>query len=256
MKLLLIRHAESQNNALMASGRIEERVPDPHISELGQKQAQALADFYATKPAGYPIPDEIQTSLMIRTIQTATPLADQLDLPMTARMDTFERRGVFEGVFDTPTVHPGSPRSTLQAVTPRVTLPEGATEEGWWKGPFENQRAGLIRAQKVVKDLRKMAQDVPPGYTLALVSHGEFLAMLITTFMEGKRVQQIIDGPGDPDTAFRRMDRFIALENTSTSLLEIMGQDFTMTHWINRIDHLFAAGLAGQGASSEDTAAV
>lgn len=251
MQLLLIRHAESENNALMAAGRIDERVPDPSISALGQRQAQALADWAASDRSNLPKIDRIYTSLMIRTIQTAKPLADTLDLPMEARTDTFERGGVFSGPMDAPVPHPGSPRSQLQAVTDRVELPQEATEDGWFPGSFENQAAGMRRALNLAKWLRAFPADA----TIALVAHAEIIAMLLAALINPEQVERAIEQAKSEDTAWRKLGQFFAIENTSTTMLELDDQGLTKIKWINRIDHLVLAGLDGWGASSEDTAA-
>ncbi|MBV7363376.1 histidine phosphatase family protein [Actinomycetaceae bacterium TAE3-ERU4] len=252
MKLLLIRHAESQNNALMAKGTPELRVPDPHISELGKKQAHALGEWIKSSPRDFPKPDVLYSSLMIRTIETAAPLAEAWDLPIIARTDTFERRGVFSGPMGKPEPHPGSSRSELQAVTKRVELPSQVTEEGWFPGPFETQAQGMRRALRLAHWLR----GFPDETTVALVAHGEINAMLLAALTAPKRVEEALEKNTDERNAWREMGMFWAMENTATTFLEIGEGDLILINWMNRTDHLLAAGLQGLGASAADTATI
>jgi broad specificity phosphatase PhoE len=90
MMLTFVRHGESEANA---AGVIDTSVPGPHLTELGRQQAEAVADELAGN--NY---DGVYASSMIRTQETAAPLADRLGqsivvLPGLREIDA----GVFEG---------------------------------------------------------------------------------------------------------------------------------------------------------------
>jgi broad specificity phosphatase PhoE len=68
--LTLIRHGQSQGNA---SGLIDSSVPGPALTDEGRRQAQILADALRGKDF-----DGIYASNMVRTQQTAAPLAADL----------------------------------------------------------------------------------------------------------------------------------------------------------------------------------
>lgn len=74
MELLLIRHA--------LPIRIDEGAvdgpADPELSEAGRMQAQALAEWLADEQV-----DAVWSSPMRRALETATPVAARLSLPMT-----------------------------------------------------------------------------------------------------------------------------------------------------------------------------
>ncbi|AOZ73227.1 hypothetical protein BK816_07950 [Boudabousia tangfeifanii] len=255
MKLLLIRHAESQNNALMAAGRADERVPDPAISSLGQQQSQALANWLqAGGSAGeVPPPTRLVSSLMRRTIETALPTAKALNLPIEAHLRTFERRGPFAGTMSNPLPFYGTPRSELQAITELVQLPAECTEDGWWDGHLEDSTEGYERALELAAWLRAMPEDE----TVYLVAHGDIGTYLINALMNPGRVQKIIEeaktqGETGEKWVERQVGNWVYLDNTSTSLFQLDG-DETRIYWMDRIDHLNAAGLAGKGASALDT---
>lgn len=89
--LTLIRHAESESNA---AGITDTAVPGPALSALGQEQAATLAD--KIKGDGF---DGIYASQMVRTQQTAAPLAKDLGKQVTVLPGLNEiSAGWFEGV--------------------------------------------------------------------------------------------------------------------------------------------------------------
>ena len=109
MELYLIRHAQSENNALYASsGSFEGRHIDPTLSKKGQAQANLLARFLARgEPSvktdeydtfnrrGFDI-THIYCSLLRRSIETALAISKTLNLPAVADNDLHEWGGVFE----------------------------------------------------------------------------------------------------------------------------------------------------------------
>lgn len=90
MTLTFVRHGESEANA---AGVIDTSVPGPHLTELGRQQAAAVADALAGN--NY---DGVYASSMIRTQETAQPLADRLGQPIVVLPGVREiDAGVFEG---------------------------------------------------------------------------------------------------------------------------------------------------------------
>src|SRR3954470_6829031 len=90
MTLTFVRHGESEANA---AGIIDTSVPGPHLTALGQQQAAAVADALAGN--NY---DGVYASSMIRTQETAEPLATQLGEPIAVLPGLREiDAGVFEG---------------------------------------------------------------------------------------------------------------------------------------------------------------
>jgi len=66
MKLLLIRHGETPGNVL---GQLDTAHPGPSLTELGERQAEALARSLATERI-----DALYASTLVRTQITAAPL--------------------------------------------------------------------------------------------------------------------------------------------------------------------------------------
>src|SRR5690349_7394340 len=67
MKLLLIRHGETPGNVL---GQLDTDHPGPGLTELGERQAEAMARALANERIG-----ALYASTLIRTQITAAPLA-------------------------------------------------------------------------------------------------------------------------------------------------------------------------------------
>jgi broad specificity phosphatase PhoE len=90
MTLTLVRHGGSEANA---AGVIDTSVPGPHLTELGRQQAAAVADALAAN--NY---DGVYASSMIRTQETAAPMAERLGQPIVILPGLREiGAGVFEG---------------------------------------------------------------------------------------------------------------------------------------------------------------
>ncbi|MED5816352.1 histidine phosphatase family protein [Mycolicibacterium sp. 050232] len=88
--LTFVRHAQSAGNA---SGLIDSSTPGPVLTELGRTQAVASAQRLASHHY-----DGIFASTMIRTQQTAQPMADTLHEPVTVLPGLHEvEAGVYEG---------------------------------------------------------------------------------------------------------------------------------------------------------------
>lgn len=89
--LTWVRHGESYGN--VAGAGIDTKVPGPELTELGEQQAAAIAE--QLKDGGY---DSIYVSDMIRTHQTAAPLATDLGLTPIEKGGFREiSAGIFEG---------------------------------------------------------------------------------------------------------------------------------------------------------------
>ncbi|MGD2079392.1 MAG: phosphoglycerate mutase family protein, partial [Chloroflexota bacterium] len=139
MRLYIIRHAQSTNNALWAdTGTSTGRSSDPVLSEAGQQQARHLAEMLAqvdpeaqTDPwdiadqRGFAI-SHLYTSLMQRAVLTATAVAQTLELPLVGWPDLHEVGGIFEeGPEEGQRIGlPGPNRAFFEENYPHLRLPE------------------------------------------------------------------------------------------------------------------------------------
>jgi len=80
--ILLIRHAE---NDYVEEGRLAGRLPGVHLNEKGRAQAETLAEALSEAPV-----KAIYSSPMERTMETADPIAQALDLEVIPREGLLE----------------------------------------------------------------------------------------------------------------------------------------------------------------------
>lgn len=199
MELYLIRHGQSQNNAL-ADQNI--RVHDPALTDLGRQQADLLAaylsdghnrDPWVDHTSGFTLHDQTATfgitqiyvSPMRRALQTAAPIAAALGVTPEVWVDIHEHGGMYLEQDGVITGFPGLTRTEIAADFPTYTIPEAVGENGWYdpqKG-HESFAGAYGRALSVATELRKRAADpARRGERVALVTHGTFLDGLLKAF--------------------------------------------------------------------------
>ncbi len=198
MQLLIIRHAQSFNNYIAEDlpydEYMEKRSHEPPITELGQRQAQLLADHlagdvhpevaYERTPNqngfGYEI-TRLYCSPMLRTLQTALPISKALGVQPQVWIDIHEHGGVFQGNPRSEagvTNFPGLTRQACLEGFPGYTLPAEITEEGWWFGGYEEIASCNQRAVRAAETLQQWSEAMPDE-RIAIVSHGTFADALI-----------------------------------------------------------------------------
>lgn len=243
MQLLLIRHAQSANNLLAASdpgNYADRRVSDPGITDLGVQQAAALGAWIGGVS---PRPTRLYCSPMKRTIQTATPVADALDLPLEVEDFLYERPGPLDGFGPTQKPARGSSLSDLAAITARAQFPESVTEQGWYSGDVETPQQVAERALDIADWIRRAHSE---DDCVAMVIHGAIGALVLFAIICPERLQLMADCPMGSEPWW------FSLDNTSTSMISLLPGGGVEVHWINRVDHLVSAGLV-TGASAIPT---
>ncbi|GEE02774.1 phosphoglycerate mutase [Gordonia spumicola] len=122
--LTLVRHAESAGNA---SGLVDTKTPGPDLTELGRTQARQVAALLADR--GF---DGVYASRMVRTQQTATPLARTLHKRIVVLPGVHEiLAGDYEGSkeADAQTGYMVAPMKWLRGdLTARIPGAESGTE--------------------------------------------------------------------------------------------------------------------------------
>jgi broad specificity phosphatase PhoE len=193
MKLLLIRHAESTNNA---AGSSDEWSEDPPLTPAGEEQARRLAAYLVeaeppetlldgrSRPVrGYGV-THLYCSPMWRSLQTAALLGARLAVEPEVWVELHE-----EGALH---IRPGTPherwprgatRAEILAALPGGRLPESLGTEGWWPGGGEARAVCFDRAGQVAERLRARAAG---DERIALVSHGNFLDALLKALLHGR----------------------------------------------------------------------
>lgn len=216
VRLLLVRHAQSSNNAtISASGSRADRIPEPHITDIGIEQTHLLA---ATLPAHLEGPVRLTSSLMTRGLQTGAILADALDVPLHTLPDLHESGGIYDAGDDgtlRQAVH-APPLAELRKISERVVVADDVPDP-WWVGPYEPRADRAARARRVVDTLR----TDEPG-THVVVIHQHFGQDLVKELL-----------------GIEQMSGYVRIHNTGASLFE-WREDFGahVAWWINRTDHL------------------
>jgi len=188
LRLLLVRHAESENNVLNLVSKdhyVENRHSDPDITELGTEQAQEAARFICASRTGLMRHlTEVRISPTLRTLQTARPFASRLSgVRMVVDSEIFEAGGVYERCPQTGDVvaFPGLTKEDMAVYG--YELPPEVTSKGWntIQGK-ESRDAAKSRALRVAERLRAEAAEQKNGMTraIALVSHGDFIGFLLS----------------------------------------------------------------------------
>lgn len=213
LRLLLIRHGESFNNALQDKPGMteelfqQERQVDPELSELGWRQARAVANFFANGFADCPLIAEalpvvaLHVSPVKRALQTLQPLAERSGLRTEVWSDCFEVGGMYH---HSGTEYRGMSRAEIQEQFPTYNVPADITEEGWYKLPGrESLEQAIERAEGIAQRLRRMAAkrppDLPPG-SIALLSHHDTMDLLVRALL--KEDEEFTHG----NCAFTRID--------------------------------------------------
>lgn len=241
MDLLIIRHAESANNRIITTLGYDDylggRVHEPPLTETGEEQAQRLAEYLATAEQfefsrrgketrrGYAI-DRLFCSPMLRTLQTAYPVAQALNLPLEVWRDTYEHGGLFEGDPSRDNgaglkFFPGMGRNAMAERFPGVVVPETITDEGWYQGGYEELEGCAARAAIVAQEVEALAIE-HPNLTIALVSHGTFINQLLHRLLG----------------VCTDASMFCFHANTGITRVEFSTEGFRVLRFLNRLEHL------------------
>lgn len=205
MQLYLMRHAQSENNQLTEESVYHlKRKMDPELTELGQRQAAALARFLAQGDSGDSFRDpedqdlpandlthswgpfsltHLYCSLMVRAVATGSAIAAELNLPLVAWPDWHEGGGIYldDPESKEPVGYPGKNRAYFEQNYPNLILPESLGENGWWNRPYETRSERWERARRVLDDL--LTRHSHPSDRVGVIIHGGFYNYFIKTLL-------------------------------------------------------------------------
>ena len=226
MELYIIRHGQSTNNAL---GTEEGRSHDPELTEIGHKQAAAVADHLgngacpdevAEGRQGYQI-ERLYCSAMHRALQTAQPIGEALGLQPEVWVDIHESGGIYLDDDNGGTVgYPGLNRAEIAQHFPGYVLPDRVTEKGWWTRNRESLTECMGRAVMVAGDLTKRSKH--SDERVAIVSHGMFVNLLI------KALFSQLPAPG----------LYYWHYNTAITRIDFSPDGSMVLRYLNRVNHL------------------
>ena len=183
MRLYIIRHGQSQNNALyVRTGSDRDRVDDPRLTEIGLRQAEVTATYLADSNDPVDVKDpspgykltHLYTSLMHRAVSTGMPIAQKLNLPLHGWKDWHENGGIYQqdSTSGEYLVRPGMAKSDFHKEFPELILEDSIDEHGWWNRPYEAEESRPVRARRVLQEL--FARHGGSDDRVAVVSHGGF----------------------------------------------------------------------------------
>jgi 2,3-bisphosphoglycerate-dependent phosphoglycerate mutase len=241
MQLYLVRHAQSQNNAMwLATNSHVGRVPDPVLSDTGRRQVEHLAKRLKTtkKPDKMIHWDEynhygfgithIYCSFMLRAVETGMGVSKALGVSCCGWIDIHETGGIVSGDGEVTPFEgqPGSTAAYLRAHYPALVFEDQFGEQGWWKcRSREPEAERRPRARRVISTLLER-HGATQDHVL-MVTHGSFYQHLMRELL----------GLQDKNTEF-------ALSNTAITRWEIAPDPDRETGWqrilvySNRLDHL------------------
>lgn len=252
MRLFIIRHGQSHNNLVDFNSTsheeyIRDRVPDPDLTPLGWRQAEAVATHVATAitvdhVSGYGMFDgpgygitRLYCSAMRRAMQTAQPIAKAIGVDPEVNVDIYEFGGMYSGDYlkpETVANHSGMTPSKIASEFPGYIIPDKITEEGWYTDGHESYDRFAARIKRVAKFLQEMAAESNSKHEshehVAIVVHADFIDHLLKEML-GKSAQP----------------NFVNLfHNTSITLLEFASTGRIRVGFVNRSEHLTAEVFA------------
>ncbi len=237
MELYIIRHGQSANNVSMLRDLSDRVDHDPELTDLGIRQAKAVADYIArqtnidvwveqqpdTREAmkGFGI-TKLYCSPMRRALQTCLPISEALDLQPEVWVDIHEHGGLYmQDEQGKVQGFPGLTRAEMQATYPRYTLTPKITERGWWNPEtgYEERELSMGRALQVASTLKMQGGS---AQRIALVTHGTFASHLL------KAILNML--PND-DFGFTHY-------NTGITRVDFRSDGKTILRYVNRVEHL------------------
>jgi broad specificity phosphatase PhoE len=168
MRLILIRHAQSRENAIPDG---PEDLDSP-LSPLGCEQAQITAELLRGQT---PDAAALYASPMLRALQTADYLRAALCLSPRILPDICEAGG--------PKMPPGASSAEILRDWPSVTLEPTITPSGWWTATESSadEDRYFIRALRAANLFQsRHQQDAGP---VIAVTHGRFGSALVSALL-------------------------------------------------------------------------
>lgn len=196
LRIAFVRHAESENNvheAVSWAAYVRERKSDPSLSERGFAQAEALGNWFAKRENSHfllgvsPV-DEIWISPTRRTLLTALPLKRALpEVSAKVKLNLFEAGGIFDANSDYTAfdARGGMTRTEMSEEFGDYELPEGLSEDGWYRGTGkETDDECRDRAKRFAKDLVDKAATINgQNQTIIVVAHYDFICAVLDAFI-------------------------------------------------------------------------
>lgn len=156
--MILIRHGQTEFNRVFSATQRDPGIRDPHLTDLGRRQAQAAGEVLRSLNLS-----RLITSPYVRALETAGIIAELLNLPITVEPLIAERFCF--------TCDIGSPLDDLRARWPEIGFDH--LEDPWW--PRIEETDEVIR-QRSESFRRWVVSEAWPQ--IAIVTHWGFIRAL------------------------------------------------------------------------------
>ncbi len=187
MELYLIRHAQSQNNALPE----EQRVEDPGLTPLGHRQAELLGEWIPQLRL-----DELITSPFLRALETTRRIHEATGLTPHVRTAIHEQGGCYRGYAEVGMRgRPGMNRREIETRFPGFRVADEIGENGWWR--CQDHETGAGARQRAAQVWQRTREEF--GHTqlrVAYVMHADFKLIML-----GQIHQEPLDVPWNTSIA-------------------------------------------------------
>lgn len=180
MKIILVRHGQTAEN--VAHRHQPEHTP---LTVVGRKQAVAVGETLASAGVTH-----IVASPLVRTLQTASLIADQLDLIPSIDHSLAE--------LQRPTTMTGHTHRSVRSLFFYMRWYLGLTRVG------ESYRAIRQRVKAAQTNLAQM----PPDATVVVVSHAVFMSLFLAHMCRTRMM--------NPLQALRAFRKLVVMPNTAT----------------------------------------
>lgn len=183
MQLFLIRHAQSANNAQPD----EHRVEDPPLTELGRRQATALAVWLETVGL-----DHVIASPFRRSLETAEYIRRRLAIKPHVWVDLHELGGCYAG-HETERYEgrPGLSHSQIAAEFPGFQLDPAINGQGWWQcRPHESDEQARARATRLIE--KTVSMFGATDQSVAYIMHADFKRIFLEELFASLEVPNLI----------------------------------------------------------------
>lgn len=180
--LLLIRHAQSENNAL----EDQYRVPDPNITDLGVKQSKKLASVVSKLN-----PTVFYCSPFLRALETTRWITEKTNAIPIVRQDIYEQGGCHSGYQPGKRFAvAGMNRQTLASRYSQWTLDDRITEQGWYDlDHYETEEEAKARANRVRNWYESESKTHHDQDRVVMVIHADFKLRLLEAFLEDEAIE-------------------------------------------------------------------
>lgn len=197
MRVYLVRHGESVNNA----GEV--LVEDPPLTALGRWQAARLAETWERLPV-----DAIVCSPLWRSLETATPLAVRLTVPLVGWPELVE--------VNRSQPLDGHPSTEIHARFPHVSWEPSLDEVCWPLYPGEESELDVAaRAKRVAT---RLSARFPVSASVVLIGHAGFTQRLLRHWLGVPATTSFSSGNCHVHTLSLGDDGSVRLEGANTSL--------------------------------------